>query len=209
MSEQLKESLSAVMDGEADEFEIRRVLDEATSDAELRGVWERYHLIGSVLRGEGRTPSASSVTRGLSAPDSRSFWARIDADGDNPDDVEAMLVDSEPAPANRWMQRIVGVAVAAGVAAAVVIGLGHNGQSTLTDDGLNGGKVATVEPYTTANVPVAMVDDSQVPVPATTQPTAMDIQRLHAYMLHHARQVALTNQARAVPFVKVAAFESQ
>ena len=63
MSEQLKESLSAVMDGEADEFEIRRVLDEATSDAELRGVWERYHLIGSVLRGEGRTPSASSVTR--------------------------------------------------------------------------------------------------------------------------------------------------
>ena len=53
MSEQLKESLSAVMDGEADEFEIRRVLNEAADDPELRGVWERYHLVRSVMRGEG------------------------------------------------------------------------------------------------------------------------------------------------------------
>ena len=28
MSEKLKESLSAIIDGEADEFELRRVLDE-------------------------------------------------------------------------------------------------------------------------------------------------------------------------------------
>ena len=32
MSEKLRESLSAVMDGEADEFELRRVLNEIDQD---------------------------------------------------------------------------------------------------------------------------------------------------------------------------------
>ena len=41
MSEKLKESLSAVIDSEADEFETRRVLDEAATDAELKQTWER------------------------------------------------------------------------------------------------------------------------------------------------------------------------
>ena len=52
MSETLKESLSAAVDDEADEFELRRVLDELDKDDELRGLWARYHLFGSVLRGE-------------------------------------------------------------------------------------------------------------------------------------------------------------
>ena len=34
-----------------------------------------------------------------------------------------------------------------------------------------------------------------------------DLQRAHAYMLHHAHHVALNNRS-VVPFVKVAAFES-
>ena len=46
MSEKLKGSLSAVIDGEADEFELRRVLDEVDKNEELRSTWERYHLIG-------------------------------------------------------------------------------------------------------------------------------------------------------------------
>ncbi|MEN9808097.1 MAG: hypothetical protein RL756_2617, partial [Pseudomonadota bacterium] len=52
MNEQLRQSLSAVVDGEADAFELRRVLDELDRDPELRATWMRYHLIGSVIRGE-------------------------------------------------------------------------------------------------------------------------------------------------------------
>jgi len=202
MSEQLKESLSAVMDGEADEFEIRRVLDEAAADAALRGVWDRYHLVGSVLRGEGRTVVASNLSRG--------FWARIDADeGSAADDSapDALAADAS-AGQSPWSQRLVGVAVAAGVAAAVVVGFGINRHDSVAPS-LDTAQVASVEPYANANVPVALVEESPGVEPAATQATAVDMQRLHAYMLHHARQVALTNQARAVPFVKVAAFESQ
>ena len=52
MSEKLRESLSAVVDDEADEFELRRVLDELAKDPGLKASWARYHMIGTVLRGE-------------------------------------------------------------------------------------------------------------------------------------------------------------
>ncbi|MFM7119618.1 MAG: sigma-E factor negative regulatory protein, partial [Gammaproteobacteria bacterium] len=64
MTEQLKQSLSAVIDGEADAFELRRVLDELDRDADLRATWSRYHLIGSVIRGE-RTARTGAVARAL------------------------------------------------------------------------------------------------------------------------------------------------
>ena len=51
MTEQLKEALSAVVDGEADVFELRRVLDEVGRSEELTEAWRRYHLIGERLRG--------------------------------------------------------------------------------------------------------------------------------------------------------------
>jgi len=50
MSEQLREGLSALVDGETDEREAARLLDQLTRDAELKAAWERYHLMSDVLR---------------------------------------------------------------------------------------------------------------------------------------------------------------
>jgi len=202
MSEQLKESLSAVMDGEADEFEIRRVLNEAAEDSELRGLWERYHLIRSVMRGEGRKLGA--VTLG------REFWAQIDSDVAAASS-EVVAVESEPEIGRgtsrlRWGQRIAGIAVAAGVAAAVVIGFGggKHGNDAVTPSP----QVVQVQPSDIQTVGTALVDNEGRPID-DVYPSASDLQRAQAYMFHHAHQVALTNQARAVPFVKVAAFQSR
>jgi len=198
MSQQLKESLSAVMDGEADQFEIRRVLDEAAQDSALRGVWERYHLARSVMRGEGRTLRRGELGHG--------FWARVDADAAAvPEDAPATasLVPDAAVPASRWNQRLIGVAVAAGMAAAVIIGLGRESQPGTPT---NSAPVAIVTSADALSLPVAEVDETDGFV---AQPSATDVQRARAYMLHHAQQVALTNQARVVQFVKVAAFESR
>jgi sigma-E factor negative regulatory protein RseA len=194
MSEQLKESLSAVMDGEADEFEIRRVLNETANDSELRGVWERYHLVRSVMRGEGRTRGADRL--------SARFWTQIDA-------VEARVEESAtPVDAaspsltrtnwTRWGQRVAGAAVAAGVAAAVVIGY-------RADEGVKAppAQVAVVEQALPVDS-IALFDDE---MRRDGVPAGLDLQRAHAYMLHHAHHVALNNRS-VVPFVKVAAFES-
>lgn len=200
MSEQLKESLSAVMDGEADEFEIRRVLNEAAEDAELRGVWERYHIVRSVMRGEGRKLGAGTL--------GREFWAQIDADIVAASSAAAPS-ESEPetggtAPRLTWNQRIAGVAVAASVAAAVVVGFGGGSDDDVVAPSP---QVAQVQSSDIQTAPVALVDDEGRPI--DVYPSAPDLQRAQAYMLHHAHQVALTNQTRAVPFVKVAAFQSR
>lgn len=48
----LHESLSAVIDGEAEDLELRRVLNAAQKDPELRARWRRAHLVGGAIRGE-------------------------------------------------------------------------------------------------------------------------------------------------------------
>lgn len=93
--EVLGESLSAVMDGQADELELRRVLAAAGSDAELRQRWSRYQLARDALHGTVIRPQldlASAVAAAIdaeeaaqvataapaaAAPVSHSRWARF------------------------------------------------------------------------------------------------------------------------------------
>ncbi len=49
---QIKESLSALMDGQADELEVRRVLKEVTENDELRDTWRRHQLAAAAMRRE-------------------------------------------------------------------------------------------------------------------------------------------------------------
>lgn len=55
----LKESISALVDGETDDFDLRRVLKEAETSPAVRETWRRYHLIGAALRGELRDTGSS------------------------------------------------------------------------------------------------------------------------------------------------------
>ena len=51
-SEVLQESLSALMDNEADELEVRRVLQAAEQDPALRSTWSRYQVARAVMHKE-------------------------------------------------------------------------------------------------------------------------------------------------------------
>jgi len=53
MKELQQQALSALLDGELTAAQASGVLDTLERDPELRGLWERYHLIGGALRGEG------------------------------------------------------------------------------------------------------------------------------------------------------------
>ncbi len=52
MSDRSIESLSALMDGEVADFELRRTLDRVAEDPELAQKWRRYQLVSSALRRE-------------------------------------------------------------------------------------------------------------------------------------------------------------
>lgn len=57
--EALRESLSAAVDGEATQLELRRVLNAMGNDADLRAEWARAHLVGAVARGAVRCRAAA------------------------------------------------------------------------------------------------------------------------------------------------------
>lgn len=109
MSEQIREQISAFLDGELPSSETELLLKRLTRDCELRQSFGRYALIGETLRGSSQTRL------------SRSFAARLNR-----------AIDGEPvAPGvagvrvhpSRWWKPIAGTAVAAGVAAMAVVAL--------------------------------------------------------------------------------------
>ncbi len=202
MSEQLKEALSAVVDGEADVFELRRVLDEVGRSTELSAAWRRYHLIGEHLRGERGALSeltlsdmADEVWSGLQEDAPLSDQGPTnEAQTQTPRIAALHSVSGAPAagqgqqsrsPLKRWAP----VAVAASVALMVTFGF----------FGLQDSEQA----------PTFAADTIEIDGPVfqlTTEVSPSDIQRANAYMLHHVQQKAL-NQPGVASFVKVATFE--
>jgi len=52
MSEQPKEALSALMDNEVGDFELRSLLKQSAENKELPEQWQRYHVASSLLKNE-------------------------------------------------------------------------------------------------------------------------------------------------------------
>jgi sigma-E factor negative regulatory protein RseA len=112
-----EEKLSALVDSELSNSDLTQTLAQLGASKELRSAWDRYHLIGDAIRGEGIRVSAEGV-----APQVRE---RLDKE-------PAMLV--RPTPINQPQQRerlsrpLVGAALAASVAAVAVFMLPRMGE---------------------------------------------------------------------------------
>ena len=48
----LSESLSALVDGEANELEVRRLLNQLDGDTELTAQWQRHQMLGALMLDE-------------------------------------------------------------------------------------------------------------------------------------------------------------
>jgi sigma-E factor negative regulatory protein RseA len=108
MSEQIREQVSAFLDGELPNTEAELLLKRLTRDGELRESFGRYALIGEALRGAG----SQFLTRG--------FAARVNLaiDGE-----PAHAAGPHPARSSRWWRPLAGVTVAAGVATVAIVAL--------------------------------------------------------------------------------------
>jgi sigma-E factor negative regulatory protein RseA len=71
MTEQLHESLSALMDNEADELELRRLLkemdalDPETDISALKAKWHRYHVLSASLKQEIHSVPSRNLLAGI------------------------------------------------------------------------------------------------------------------------------------------------
>ncbi|MFV0276420.1 MAG: sigma-E factor negative regulatory protein [Parahaliea sp.] len=192
MTERMRESLSALMDGEADELEQERVLRQIGEDGELRATWVRYHAVQAVCGGQP-CPNLSL-------------------------DISARVRESlnaTPAVGRRWqslLRPVAGFAVAASVATTVVLG----GQQLMGLGSLPaGGDVAGV---TTGVSPVGLVNSfGATPVrasfgaqaPPMLQPATRTAyrelarQRMDRFLPQHAEQAALNTPQGMLPFARV------
>ena len=103
MSEYTKESLSALLDGEADEMELRRLLKSMGEEPELAQRWQRYNLAQAVLHDRG-IPVSDALATNVAA-----------AIADEP--ALAQAANESPS----WQQTVSRLAIAACVAIVAVI----------------------------------------------------------------------------------------
>ena len=204
MSERLKESMSAVIDGEADEFELRRVLDEVSHNPELLQTWQRYHAIGAHLSGEQRAQELLPVGSMQAMADA--VWETLGSEAAQADNPEAEVAvgaasvmssgptlvpdtEQQAPPSKGGLSALTGLAVAASVALMVTVGY-----------------FAFEEQQSQPQVAQQALDIEGPVFQVTTQASPSDLQRANAYMLHHVQQTAL-NKAGVTSFVKVVTFE--
>ena len=67
MSQSTRESLSAFMDSESDELELRRVLKSLPDDADAAETWRRYHLARSMMQRERGVDVSVDLSAGIMA----------------------------------------------------------------------------------------------------------------------------------------------
>lgn len=67
MSQNTRESLSVLMDGESDELELRRVLKALPSDDDAADTWRRYHLARSMMQREQGVDVSVDLSAGIMA----------------------------------------------------------------------------------------------------------------------------------------------
>jgi len=126
-SDQLLESLSAMVDNEASELEMRRILKNMESNPEMLERWRRYHLIGSVMRKEHGLNVANPGS--LASSISRSL------DGES-DKASVSSAESASAGSPKLFRDLLGkTAIAASFAATLVLGFNFAGSQRNNEEG--------------------------------------------------------------------------
>lgn len=204
MGDQFKESLSALMDGEAEELELRRLLTSESSEVDKQ--WARYHLARDVIQGN----------------DQASHFQHLDISQQVAEAIRQEPVLGQQDTTNKWWKPMAGFAVAASVAMAVVVGVQSTQQVT---PGLDGAPTSAqvvsnkVYPVQGASLQAADGAGSVVTYSATDLPGGLaasraqaDLEaqkRLDKYMLRHTERAALNNGQGMVSFARVASFETE
>jgi sigma-E factor negative regulatory protein RseA len=191
------ERLSALVDDEADSFEVRRLVDELGKHPEDLAQWGRYHLIGDAIRG------------GLNRSAPADFASRVSA-----------LVEQEPtltaAPrqaGHSLLKPVAGVAMAASVAVAVLVGVMNVGgapENTLPAPALAERPVTgplAVEGIVQVAEGEPAGPVSSAPVSQTPRVSRLDVPdaRLHSFIVNHAEHAAGQG---LMPYVRVVGYET-
>ena len=199
MSERLRESVSALMDGEAGELELRRLLTDS-DQLSVRSSWQSYHRLQVALKEEPAEFLGWDISERVSS---------------------AIEDNSQPAGMSsrrpKWLQPVAGFAVAASVAAAVVMTAGNLNPANSGMDLRQPDTLSRVFP-TTSGLAVGAGGEQTRFIPASTAMVLPGVdaqadedarQRLEQYILQHTESAALNNGQGMISFARVASFDAE
>jgi sigma-E factor negative regulatory protein RseA len=208
--QKMNESLSALMDGEASDLEVRRVLK--SEDAELDQRWQRYQLASAAMRKEsdsgfGLVDLSTSISEVIA--NEPVFSSSVEFDGE----LQAEKITTKDKVVGLW-SNIGRFAVAASVAGAVVVGVQFS-----PNDVSNTVATSTATPVApVSGQPIFGVDttvravgtqpqvEQQTPIiinEATQQQVADMKAEVNRLMLEHAENASQNTQNGVTPFVRV------
>jgi sigma-E factor negative regulatory protein RseA len=124
MSEQnrpqtLAESISALMDNQASEFELQRILKTSEQDSDVKATWSRYQITSALLKGDKAQVFSASVMSDFSSRIS----AAIDAEETLEADKATTTSIERTKPQQGLWYQLGRVALVASVAGGMVLGV--------------------------------------------------------------------------------------
>ena len=221
MEQRLKESLSALLDGEADELELHRIL-ALSDEAELRALWARYHRVRMVMGTDDPRLHHFDISASVAAA-----IAQGEAAEAVPVVIPRQASESTAAVApvrpsallqSRWW-KLGGVAASVAVAFVVGLSVQKSGTDVLTP---TANQVASVSPVAPVSTQPKVEWPAAVPAQAETQYVSQlnrqpklidrfsdaDARRFNGYLLRHAEQTALSGRQGMAPLARVASFNA-
>ncbi len=198
----LQQSLSALMDNEADELELHRVL-KATDEPELRAAWTRYQVARAAMHNEAGFAPIDLSGQIMAAIDAEPALAAPVADTE--------IIVPRKAGSMAWLGR---VAVAASVTLAVLGGVRFYNQDALPQDALVAQSEQRLPATSQAQGSVVLASynaqGQSAPVAETVAgQESWYERRLPSYLRQHAQQSSVNKTEIGLPYARAASLEGQ
>lgn len=158
----LKESISALMDGEHTEMDLHRVLKATEHNEEARAVWSRYHMVRSSLNNDStinQVDLSSSIMSAIAAEPEMN---------DGKSSADQAMPSHNTVARPRWFGQF---AVAASCAFAVLLGAQFF-DAGLGVEPLDAPSQASVEQYPASSLPSSSANTQLLTAPVFQQPSA-------------------------------------
>lgn len=193
----LEQSLSALMDGEADDLELQRILRES-DNPELRAQWQRLHAARWSMRQE---PAMNHI--------------------DISERISEALKDVEMTPSQRHAQpsmwsRFGKIAVAASVTFAVLGGARFYNDFNLTEESAAMANVQQVAPAISHSAinPIVLASYGGSTKDSATHQASDDSsswyrERLPTYLRQHNQQTTVSGMETSLPYARAASVEGR
>jgi sigma-E factor negative regulatory protein RseA len=179
MADKTSEQMSAVIDGEYEAEEIDLALRRLSKDANLNGVWQRYHLIRDAMKSN----LPDTVDNG--------FADRVKQMVER----ESVPLGKSISPEFSWFKPAAGFAVAASVALVMTL---WTLQGTEFSDRASVGLVTATAPSPVQTVESVLVEND-VALPSG----------LSAYIVNHNEYASMTTVYGVLPYARMVGYETE